>query len=1219
MSKNKITVGKIKKDLKNEEIEDDDVWAAINTFFRANGLNSTQISSYNNFIYTGIQKIIDHHKHNEISIPNKEGKYILEFGECVLTSPVYTNPDGESESLLPTMAMWTNRNYHASLMVSITITAPSGVVTHHDKVHIGDIPVMVGSDLCNLTPIMGDKEKLFANSEDLFDRGGYFITTPKETKSGASALKKIVIPQERAAQKIFVFNNRKKKPYFSYYAEIRSTGNGIQVTTTTIGVMKNHKINCILPWIDAVEIPLGVVFKSLGIDDEKEMAMLCLGPSFQDELYKDELLIVTSSLEQSYECVGEEAALRYIGSRGRKFMKKEEIAVDNSEDDEQSVEDDEEDAMKVKEDAISYARHLMHHEFLPHVGQTGDKEELLEKAKFLGVMVKKLVLVMLGKEKEDDRDHHKNKRLVATGELLRQQFYSGFRRLLMDVTGKTKKALNNGQSVNIMSWIKPAIISNAMRGAISNNAWTIGGNVKGIAQTYDQFNYTAGVANLRKSSIPMSTNGGGSVHPRDLHQGQWGIVCPAETPEGKKTGLVKNEALMSKITIGTDHHPIKKHVKQLIGDSYKKEYPQSLSWCRVYVNNCPVGSTKNPEEIVVNPLKKMRRRGDISPEVSISHDKKRKEVHVLTDSGRACRPLFVVENGSLKYKLSTAKKLKVGELTWKDLYSKGIVELIDKMEEETCYIALYPSSIQGEDAIKFTHCEMHPSMMFGIGGSIIPFPDHNQSPRNTYQSAMGKQAIGLPFTNAAQAFSSTPFHTMNILQKPMTLSRAGSIIQFDQLPAGQNAVVAVMPRPFNEEDSIEINRASIQRGFQVSTKWITYYAEVQLDKNEFFGIPTEDKCGKFKGNPEKLGEEFFVKPGTPVENGDFLIGKLSESDGKISNKSIKYEASWPGYVSGVQTGKTGDGYKFIRVTVLQNREPVVGDKFAARHGQKGTVGDIPECENLPYTKDGIVPDLVMNSLAFPSRMTIAMLIEMLTGKALCSTSILHSTTIADVGLGKGGDKADELKKEKVNGKPTGGHSEEFKKIFYHPESPGLGDATPFKKNFSIDVLTKEMSKYGLKYGDEEMYDGVTGKPLKCLVYVGIAYYQRLRHMVVDKVHSRSKGGVTTLTRQPKEGRALGGGLRVGTMERDAIYGQGAVYFGKDRLMDQSDEFRDKVCGDCGLPAHVDKHSSIKECRVCGSDNIATIKKPFGTKLVQQELMAMNIVPKVFTTTRREFE
>ena len=313
-----------------------------------------------------------------------------------------------------------------------------------------------------------------------------------------------------------------------------------------------------------------------------------------------------------------------------------------------------------------------------------------------------------------------------------------------------------------------------------------------------------------------------------------------------------------------------------------------------------------------------------------------------------------------------------------------------------------------------------------------------------------------------------------------------------------------------------------------------------------------------------------------------------------------------------RSGTTGEGYKYIRVMLCQRREPVVGDKFSFMHGQKGTVGIKSRSIDMPFNSQGIAPDIIMNALALPSRMTIAMLIEMWSGKVILSTSPLHKIKLGTEVLNMkdddecGNDVDADVKNADAKFKSETG--QKFKDQFYHPDAPGVIDATPYKKGFDKKIIAEEMRKYGFEYGDEYMTDGVTGKRLRCFAFFGPAFSQRLKHFVIDKMHSRAKGPRTTLTRQPLEGRALGGGLRFGVMERDCTLGQGASRLVRDRLYVCSDAYNFPVCRICGVVVDIESEG----CKICSLSNVVDVRIPYGTKLVNQELEALNIIPRILS-------
>jgi DNA-directed RNA polymerase II subunit RPB2 len=471
-------------------------------------------------------------------------------------------------------------------------------------------------------------------------------------------------------------------------------------------------------------------------------------------------------------------------------------------------------------------------------------------------------------------------------------------------------------------------------------------------------------------------------------------------------------------------------------------------------------------------------------------------------------------------------------------------------------------------------------MILGVSASIIPFPDHNQSPRNVYQSAMGKQAIGIYSTN----FNMRMDTLANLLfypQKPLVVTQSMEFLKFKDLPAGINAIVAIMCYTgYNQEDSVIMNQSSIDRGFFRSAFFRTYYTEEKREarlKHETIEVPDNKNCtGLRHGSYTKLDCEGLIAPGTRVSGDDIIIGKtglckIEEDDNETENPVIKRkqdisEAIRPsesGIIESVMLTTDRQGYKIAKVKCRSVRVPQIGDKFASRHGQKGTIGMTYRQEDLPFTMEGISPDIIVNPHAIPSRMTIGHLIECLSSKVAALRGL-------------------------------------------------EGDATPFT-DVTVDSISEDLHKLGYqKYGNETVFNGFTGRKIDMLIFFGPTYYQRLKHMVDDKIFSRARGPVQILTRQPTEGRARSGGLRFGEMERDCMISHGASLFLKERLVDVSDKYRVHVCEDCGLIAQADLQSQRYYCKLCRNTNynISQVYIPYACKLLFQELMAMHITPRM---------
>ena len=1266
--------------LNDPDLEEDDLWQIITAFFETHGLIQHQLASFDEFIETGIRTIFDNHRILSVEVvaeseikelekilgkekskslgellktaDNEEKlqtlleklktkttdafvekhpclyvkngsimkKYTVEFGEIFLEDPIHVEVSSVSKKITPFECCSRKIAYQSQLLADIETTDFNGHVNIYQRVHIGNIPVMVGSRLCNLRSVKNNKEEMARLREDFYDPGGYFITN--------KGSRKVIVSQERAAaNQICVFKINKKGPKYTFYAEVRSCApRSSHSTTAQVGMLKSGRIGVTVPYIDSSVIPLGLMFRALGIDgDAKEMVGYIL-PDLTD---REAVQLLVSSFEYSLECKETESALKYIGKKGKKFtgIKKDEEEIENKE---------------TTINAVSYAKHLLHSEFLPHLGV--GPEFVVKKRFYLGYMVQRLLWVILGRIPTQDRDHFANKRITTAGEMFSQQFVSALRRFKNEISSGIQKDSQKNSAIKITSKIGPKIITNALSTALTDNSG-LRGKGQGASQNFDHFNLSDTLSSLRKLITPINQDSGGKIDlPRKLHNSQWGVCCIAETPEGKKVGLAKQLALSCLITVGSPPDSILEILKSMRIIAFEEIVDRKgnlLAWDKVFVNGDYIGVTQFPNE-VIGGLRLLRRRGQLNPETSLSYDSKQREVSILTEHGRAIRPLLIVEKGRPLLRKSHILKIQSGEWdepsVWVNLISKGYIEMVDKTEEENLLVAYSPQDLDGMDVIKrlkYTHCELHPCLIYGAGASTIPFPHCNQSPRNAYQSSMGKQAIGIPGTNY-QFETHGKFYALHYPEIPLVYSRTAKTIGFHDLPSSQNVIVAVCPfHGYNQEDSIIMNKDSIERGLLNITAFLCFEATVNRRHNqEKFEIPKEHETNRFRGNTSKLIQETvknigsekifcFAPEGTKVEHGDVIIGKtMVENDiasihrKKKTDVSVIYNHVWPGTVHSIQRGVDGNGYDYIRVVVAQVRNPVCGDKFSATHGQKGTIGKIYRSYELPFiAHSGVAPDVLLNPLAFPSRMTIGLMIEMLTGKKIAAGSRLHTTPVRKVLCLDSTSKKDRVLTEDPWEKSISGK---------YSEKKSYGDATPFNPNFSLREVCEELKSLGFnEFGDEQMINGVTGEPMSCPIFVGICAYQRLRHMVIDKVHARSRGGRNILTRQPTEGRQRAGGLKFGLMERDCVLGQGCPIMTKDRLMDQSDAYTAWVCKYCGLLGTVvkkeetnlresGKHSIDMFCRVCETKKLVKVKLPYATKLVAQELAGMGIVLRMMT-------
>uniref|UniRef100_A0A6C0DBZ4 DNA-directed RNA polymerase n=1 Tax=viral metagenome TaxID=1070528 RepID=A0A6C0DBZ4_9ZZZZ len=665
--------------------------------------------------------------------------------------------------------------------------------------------------------------------------------------------------------------------------------------------------------------------------------------------------------------------------------------------------------------------------------------------------------------------------------------------------------------------------------------------------------------------------------------------CPAETPEGQSIGVVKNISYMAHITIPTNSTSLYEYVKPFLVSVNDTNSENLYKKVKVFVNGCWLGITETPIELY-SDMKDKKYKGIINIYTSIIFDYKMLEIRICNDGGRLTRPVLKVKNNRAIIDRDVIDRLISKELTWNDLLTncklnESVIEYIDPEEQNLAMIAMKCKHGYLQDVnhiFNYTHCEIHPSTIFGVLASCIPFPEHNQAPRNTYQCAMGKQAMGVYATNYDKRMDKTAY-VLNYPSRPLVDTRLMNMIYLNRIPSGTQIHVAIMTHTgYNQEDSVLVNKGSLDRGLFLAT---IYHTEKDEDKNiirdEIIRCkpdPTKTKGIKF-GNYDKLDPNGFIPENELVENRDVIIAKTIpiKENRNDPTKTVKYEdqsktfrTTEETYIDKNYTGRNGDGYNFAKVRVRVLRKPVLGDKFSSRHGQKGTCGNIIQECDMPFTKNGLRPDIIINPHAIPSRMTIAQLKETLLGKVLL-----------ELGM--------------------------------------FGDGTSFG-NLDIKTISSELLKLGYEsYGNEVMYNGLTGEQLETSIFIGPVFYQRLKHMVNDKQHSRSIGPMVNLTRQPAEGRSRDGGFRIGEMERDVMIAHGASRFCRERLYDVSDKYSTHVCKKCGMIAAYNEGNkkyndfTIHLCKTCDNKtDFALVDIPYAYKLMAQELQTINVVPRIIT-------
>ncbi|KAF7303246.1 DNA-directed RNA polymerase subunit beta [Mycena kentingensis (nom. inval.)] len=1146
-----------------EEITQEDCWAVISSFFDQKGLVRQQLDSFDEFVSNTMQELVDENAELILDQADQHSghesdmtrRYEITFGQVYLSRPTVTEADGTVVPVFPQEARLRNLTYSAPLYIEMKKKVmvgsedpeglPGDIVWKGEggeaeepstKVWIGKVPIMLRSTFCILRDL-ADAD-LHDLNECPYDSGGYFIINGSE---------KVLIAQERmATNHVYVFAKAQPSP-INFLAEIRSAVEKGGKTISQFQVKMFHRnqerslgnvIKATIPYIK-VDIPIWVVFRGLGDTQMLEMLKPCIDDGFviQDR----------------------EIALDFIGNRGTTTGLS-------------------------RERRIRYAQEILQKEMLPHVSMQEGSES--NKAYFFGYMIHRLLLAALERRELDDRDHFGKKRLDLAGPLLAKLFRILFRKLTKDVYRYLQKCVETHKEFNLSSAVKHQTITNGLKYSLATGNWgdqkkSMSGSA-GVSQVLNRYTYASTLSHLRRCNTPLGREGK-IAKPRQLHNTHWGMVCPAETPEGQACGLVKNLALMSCISVGSYSAPVIEFLEEWGLESLEENAHSSTPTTKVFVNGVWMGVHRDPANLV-KTIKKLRRKDDISPEVSVVRDVRERELRLYTDAGRVCRPLFIVEDQQLVLQkkhvrwLTQKKDDNENEYKWEHLVKGGLVELLDAEEEETVMISMTPEDLEQsrnqDEAVHidpaarlkaetnshtWTHCEIHPSMILGICASIIPFPDHNQSPRNTYQSAMGKQAMGIFLTNFLIRMD-TMANILYYPQKPLATTRSMEYLKFRELPAGQNAIVAIL-----------------------CYSGIYYRSYMDLEKKngiqqvEEFEKPTRENTLRMKhGTYDKLEDDGLIAPGTGVRGEDIIIGKTapiqpdSEELGQRTRLHTRRDVSTPlkstesGIVDQVLITTNSEGQKFVKVRVRATRIPQIGDKFASRHGQKGTIGITYRQEDMPFTAEGIVPDIIINPHAIPSRMTIGHLVECLLSKV--------ATLIGNE-----------------------------------------GDATPFT-DLTVESVSNFLRQKGYQSrGLEVMYHGHTGRKLQAQVYLGPTYYQRLKHMVDDKIHSRARGPVQILTRQPVEGRSRDGGLRFGEMERDCMISHGIAGFLKERLFEASDAYRLHVCDICGLTAIANLKKQSFECRACrNKTNCSQLYIPYAAKLLFQELQAMNIAARLHT-------
>ena len=1095
-------------------------WPIIRDMLASRGLAYHHTDSFARFIDEGIPDML--REIGVMDIEHEKGDYRITFTDPVVQKPRIAEFNGSITMTSPAECRLRSMTYMAPIMMRATTDTGKGEVS--DLIHVGDMPIMTQSKYCVLHGLEG--REMINMGEDPKDPGGYFIINGSE---------RVIVSMEDMIYNRPIASTEEMDGKKIHKAKIYSAVTGYRGKMEVV-MRPDSIIVARIPGMP-VDLPVIALMRALGLGTDKQIAeeISCI-QEIQDWL--------TASFERAGDTGGTEESLMYIADRiapnmARAFQKKRtEIMMDWG--------------------------------MLPHLGRT--EKNRVEKARFLATATCRVIELKLGRVRPDDKDNYGNKAIKLSGDMLDELFRQAFRNMAKDLKFRLQRHEERGLHALKRS-LQPNILGDRLFNALATGNWT---KDQGVAQMLDRTSYVSTISHTRRIQSPLSKSSA-NYEARDVHGTHLGRICPSETPEGAGCGLVKNFAMCSVMSERSDPAEAAKALYRA-GAKHRDDCTteEKAAWAKVFVDGTLIGFHDEPEKLCAE-FRAARRRGRVSPHTGICHESHLEGPGAVVLSCaplRILRPLIILKRGRPMVTDEMIEQVKNGQMGWMDLVRNGTMDLVDALEEGNLYVALDERTADGR-----THMEIYKSGIMGVIATIIPFPEHNQSPRNTYGSAMAKQAVGFP-TMRNHTTNFTRSHVMLYPQKPMINSKAMNFIGHEQRAAGHNAVVAVLPFDgYNIEDAVVVNQASVDRGFGRSffyRQYMTAETWYPGGLKDRFEKPKEEEIARgFRGEAQyrHLDEDGVARVGADFDGDDVLVGKTSPprflddyttyqySNSRRRDNSVQARSTETGTVDRVIMTTNAEGRKVYKIATRNMRVPEIGDKFASRHSQKGVLGILAKAEDLPYTADGMSADILINPHAFPSRMTVGMLLESVCGKAAC-----------------------------VRGKRFDG-------------SAFTGE--------KLEVVRQVLENSGFKYnGKEQMYDGRTGKSFPTETFIGVVYYQRLQHMVKDKVQARPRGPIQLLTRQPTQGKAQKGGLRFGEMERDCIIAHGSSSLLKDRMMDNSDKTDILVCKRCGLIAYK-SDAGIYTCRVCREKgDVRMVAMSYAFKVMLQEIQGLSITPRL---------
>ncbi|KAI3405921.1 RET1 [Candida oxycetoniae] len=1125
------------KRLEDEIDTAEDKWNLLPAFLKIKGLVKQHLDSFNYFVDVDLKKIL---QANSMVRSDVDETFYIEYTDIRVGHKSTSKPGTKEVILPPHECRLRDLTYSAPIYVDVLYTRGSKIIQHND-LEIGRMPIMLRSNKCMLDGM--DEKRMAQVDECPLDPGGYFVVNGTE---------KVILVQEQLSKNRIIVEADEKKGI----VQASVTSSTHERKSKTYVITKHDKIYLKHNSISE-DIPIVIVLKAAGITSDLEILQLVCGsnPSYQD------IFVVNFEEAAKLGVFTQRQALQYLGKRVKTMRRAGAAKLSQIQEGIEAI-------------AITIIAHL-----------TVKDLQFREKALYIAIMARRVVMAMHNPKMVDDRDYVGNKRLELAGQLMSLLFEDLFKKFNSDFKANIDKILKKPSRASefdalLSIHIHSNNITMGLNRAISTGNWSLKRfkmERAGVTHVLSRLSYISALGMMTRISSQFEKSRKVSG-PRALQPSQFGMLCTADTPEGEACGLVKNLALMTHITTDDEELPIRKLCVALGCELILNLDSATLHMdgnFGVYLNGTLIGTTRFPVKFV-SDFRRLRRAGKVSAFISIYTNIHHQAVHLATDGGRICRPLIIVENNQSKVQKEHIAKLLKGEWEFDDFLREGLVEYLDVNEENDSLIALYEKDIGAIPNSNTTHLEIEPFTVLGAVAGLIPYPHHNQSPRNTYQCAMGKQAIGAIAYNQFRRIDTLLYFSV-YPQQPMVKTKTIELINYDKLPAGQNATVAVMSYSgYDIEDALVLNKASLDRGFgrcQVVRKNTVQLKKYSNHTKDILSGMRVDENNQPIFPHQPLGPDGLGEVGSRIENGQVFANKwvpTNAGDSTLNgpqqqqNPSVEshreaasyYKGPEPSYIDQVMMSVSDNDQALVKVALRQTRRPELGDKFSSRHGQKGVCGIIVQQEDLPFNDDGISPDIIMNPHGFPSRMTVGKMIELISGKA----GVLNGSL--EYGTCFGGSKLEEMSRILVD------------------------------KGFSYS-------------GKDMLYSGITGECLQAYIFFGPIYYQKLKHMVLDKMHARARGPRAVLTRQPTEGRSRDGGLRLGEMERDCVIAYGASQLLLERLMISSDAFEVDICNKCGLMGYNSWCTTCKE-----SENIIKMTIPYAAKLLFQELLSMNIAPRL---------